>query len=150
MSVIAVAVDDADGAAHRSADGDAHADGAAHGSADGDAHRDPVVRAFGRAFVSADLPTFGRYYSRTDRGADCGAHRRAYAFIKRCAERRTYAFTERDAELSGSDRAADGLAYLSADANSDGRSHGCDATSERAAVAGSKRSERGAYASSNS
>ena len=52
-------------------------DGAAHGSADGDAHRDPVVRAYGRAFVWADIPAFGRYYQRTDRGAHCGAHRGA-------------------------------------------------------------------------
>ena len=72
MSVIAVAVHDADGAAHGSADGDAHADGSAHGSADGDAHRNSVVRAYGRAFVWADIPAFG--YSRTDRGAHCGAH----------------------------------------------------------------------------
>ena len=63
MSVIAVAVHDTDGAAH--------------GSADGDAHRDPVVRAYGRAFVWADIPAFGRYYSRTDRGTHCGAHRGA-------------------------------------------------------------------------
>ena len=47
-------------------------DGTAHGSADGDAHRDPVVRTYGRAFVWADIPAFG--YSRTDRGAHCGAH----------------------------------------------------------------------------
>ena len=60
MSVIAVAVLDTDGAAH--------------GSADGDAHRNPVVRANGRAFVSADIPAFGRYYSRTDRGAHLEAH----------------------------------------------------------------------------
>ena len=64
MSVIAVAVHDTDGAAHGSADGD--------GSTDGDAHRDTVVRAYGRAFVWADIPAFG--YSRTDRGAHCGAH----------------------------------------------------------------------------
>ena len=50
------------------------ADRAAHGSADGDAHRDPVVRAYGLAFVSADIPAFGRYYSRTDRGAHLEAH----------------------------------------------------------------------------
>ena len=49
-------------------------DGAAHGSADGGAHRDPVVRAYGLAFVSADIPAFGRYYSRTDRGAHLEAH----------------------------------------------------------------------------
>ena len=60
MSVIAVAVLDTDGAAH--------------GSADGGAHRDPVVRAYGRAFVWADIPAFGRYYSRTDRGAHLEAH----------------------------------------------------------------------------
>ena len=64
VSVIAVAVLDTYGAAHGSADGD--------GSTDGDAHRDTVVRAYGRAFVWADIPAFG--YSRTDRGAHCGAH----------------------------------------------------------------------------
>ena len=74
MSVIAVAVHDADGAAH--------------GSADGDAHRDPVVRAYGRAFVSADIPAFGRYYSRTDRGTHCGAHRGAHRGADRRADGR--------------------------------------------------------------
>ena len=49
-------------------------DGAAHGSADGGAHRNSVVCAYGRAFVSADIPAFGRYYSRTDRGAHREAH----------------------------------------------------------------------------
>ena len=60
MSVIAVAV--------------LGTDGAAHGSADGGAHRNSVVRAYGRAFVWADIPAFGRYYSRTDRGAHWEAH----------------------------------------------------------------------------
>ena len=54
------------------------ADRAAHGSADGDAHRDPVVRADGCAFVWADIPAFGRYYLRTDRGAHCGTDRGAH------------------------------------------------------------------------
>ena len=83
MSVIAVAVHDADGAAHGSADGDAHADGAAHGSADGDAHRDPVVRANGCALVWADIPAFGysrdlRADGRGDRGAELRTIERAY------------------------------------------------------------------------
>ena len=43
-------------------------------AADGGAHRDPVVRAYGRAFVCADIPAFGRYYSRTDRSAHLEAH----------------------------------------------------------------------------
>ena len=125
-------------------------DGAAHGSADGGAHRNSVVRAHGGADARADAHADDEAHERADDRAFSGAHRRAYAFTKRCAERRSYAGTERDAELPGSDRATYSLAYLAADANSDGRSNGRDATSERAAVAGSKRSERGAYASSNS
>ena len=110
--------------------------------ADSGAHRNSVVRAYGGADDRAHQQADGRTHFEANRRTFSGAHGRAYACTKRCAERRSDAFTERDAELAGSDRAADGLAYLSADANSDGRSHGCDATSERATVAGSKRSER--------
>ena len=125
-------------------------DGAAHGSADSGAHRNSVVRAYGGADDRAYQPADGRTHFEANRRTFSGAHGRAYAFTKRRAERRPHAFTKRDADLPGSDHAAYSLAYLSADANSDGRSHGCDATSERAAVAGPKFSERGAYASSNS